>query len=54
MNRYHTLSNLTLEQLRAIRTDIADLRNDNRDIKGSLAVLRTNIAAPDTEHPHDR
>jgi ferritin len=43
------LENLTLEHLRAIRTDVAELRNDNRDIKATLAVLRAYVADQHTE-----
>jgi hypothetical protein len=35
--------------LRAIRTEIAEPRNDGRDIKATLAVLRAYIADQHTE-----
>ncbi len=49
MNDFENLSHLALEQLRVIRTDVAELRNDNRDIKASLAVMRAYIADQHTE-----
>lgn len=44
MADFENLANLTLEQLRAMRTDISELRSDSRDIKASLAVLRAYVA----------
>lgn len=46
---FESLANLTLEQLRAIRTDVSELRNDNRDIKATLALLRAYVADHHTE-----
>jgi ferritin len=43
------LTNITLEHLRAIRGDVSELRNDSRDIKAGLAVLRAYIADQHTE-----
>ena len=41
--------NLTLEHLRAIRSDIGELRTDTRDIKAQLTVIRAYIADQHTE-----
>jgi hypothetical protein len=40
---------LTLEHLRAIRTDVGELRTDTRDIKAQLTVIRAYIADQHTE-----
>ena len=45
MADFENLANLTLEQLRTIRADVAELRNDGRDIKATLAVMRALMAS---------
>jgi septal ring factor EnvC (AmiA/AmiB activator) len=37
--------NLVLEQLRALRTDIASVKDDTREIKTRLAVLESGVAS---------
>lgn len=41
--------NLTLEHLRALRTEVGEVREDTRDIKAQLAVIRAYIADQHTE-----
>jgi ferritin len=48
-DRYDTLASLTLEQLRSIRGDVAELRNDSRDVKAALTIIRAYIADQHTE-----
>ena len=39
-----TSDNIVLEQLRFIRADLGDLRNDMRDVKARLASIESYIA----------
>lgn len=41
--------NITLEHLRAIRSDMAALRSESRDVKSQLTVIRAYIADQHTE-----
>jgi septal ring factor EnvC (AmiA/AmiB activator) len=38
------IENLVLEQLRAIRTDIASVKEDTREIKSRLVIIESGIA----------
>jgi septal ring factor EnvC (AmiA/AmiB activator) len=40
-----SIENLVLEQLRALRTDIASVKDDTREIKTRLAVLESGVAS---------
>ncbi len=39
-----SIENLVLEQLRALRTDIASVKDDTRELKTRLAVVESGIA----------
>lgn len=48
------INNLSLEHLRAIRTDLAGLKEDLREIKGRMASLESGIANLRRDNTHSQ